>query len=82
MFHQVDYIMCNGGDWEAVYVDGEKYAEGHSTPTWVWLQIINELGFKTTDIYDEDAKLGPELDVFGGRFPQTLAEVEAYLNGS
>lgn len=52
------------GDWEALYIDGRKMAEGHSIPRW---ELLACLDIKYTE---EEVELD---DVGMGEFPEELS---------
>jgi hypothetical protein len=64
-------MYCEG-DWVGLYKDGVLVHEGHDIPDWVWLQ---ELGGDA--VYDQYGKADDE---FGGRCPNTWAEIEEVMN--
>jgi len=70
----VVFVMNQEGDWCAIYINGELYYEGHEIPTDVWVTLVGG-----RERYDDDGKAGPYLEVWGGRFPPTWAEVEEVL---
>ena len=42
----VKITVVKGDDWEALYIDGQKKAEGHSIPDWEFMQALNDAGFE------------------------------------
>ena len=48
------------GDWEVLLLNGEIYYEGHNIPTFIWLELICELGYEvsTKDLTDEEMECG------------------------
>lgn len=42
----IDYVSDTGGDWTAVYVNGEVYAQDHSIDDHKWLALIEEVGYQ------------------------------------
>lgn len=54
----IELIKCDSGDWKVLRVNcGEDYEfGGHSIPDYVWVEIIELLGYKVEQklISDED----------------------------
>ena len=53
-YTRIKVILNQNGDWEWLYVDDKLYYEGHSIPTEKWLELLEELGCDTENIYDEN----------------------------
>ena len=53
-------ITNESGDWEVLLLNGEIYYEGHSIPTFIWLNLITELGHvvNTRELADEEMECG------------------------
>lgn len=62
-----DVLYARGNDWEAVYIDGELIAEGHSID---WMGVIAELGCNT---YTQEVSCDWLED--RGDFPEDINEV-------
>ena len=56
----IKIITNESGDWEVLKVDEEEKYSGHSIPNFVWLELLNDLGHKTSikEISDEDMENG------------------------
>lgn len=80
MLSKVSVITCEAGDWTGLYLDGKLFSQGHSIPHFEWLQLLRKLGVETYEFYESDGQFGENLGVFGGRFPQDIAEVEKYID--
>lgn len=51
---KVDLIYDQGGDWAALYVNGELRCQGHSIRDEDWKAVITELGAETNDYVESD----------------------------
>jgi hypothetical protein len=45
---QIDYIM--GDDWEAVYVNGDIFAQNHSIDVHQWLDLLEKASFEKIEV--------------------------------
>lgn len=68
---KLTYISSSNGDWCGIYIDDKLYTEGHSIPTWEWLQIIKTLLIDTTKEYEVDGDWLEE----GGKLPQSFGDI-------
>lgn len=58
----ITFLFDEGGDWEALYVDGRKIIENHSLSS---TQVLDALGI------EYERREVPE-DPYGDGFPETL----------
>ncbi len=57
---KIEWITCPNGDWTAVRVNGEYFADGHSISTWDILELFRRLGAEVieTEVSDEAMETG------------------------
>ena len=60
MGNTINLVTNESGDWEVLLLNGEIYYEGHNIPTFIWLNLVHELGHvvSTKDLTDEEMEYG------------------------
>lgn len=60
MGNTICLVTNESGDWEVLFLNGEIYYEGHNIPTFIWLNLVRELGHEvsTKDLTDEEMESG------------------------
>lgn len=64
-------FVSNGDDWEAIYVDGEVWRQGHDIRARDWLELLEQFGGVTTSERHVDTEQSHEM----GCFPDLLKDV-------
>lgn len=56
----IGLVTNESGDWEVLLLNGEVYYEGHNIPAFIWLNLVNELGYvvNTRELTDEEMECG------------------------
>lgn len=54
--HVIKLINNKSGDWEVLKVDNKIYYQGHSIPSFIWLDLLADLCFEveSESISDKD----------------------------
>lgn len=81
---KITLVSWENGDWEALFVDGENVAEGHSIRVEDFFAVMHTLGAETEQIWfdDEDGELchsdslDPILAVMRGEAPLRSADFD------
>jgi hypothetical protein len=62
------FVGNDAGDWEALYVDGKLFCQGHEVETY---DVLRALGIKCDgfDVSDD------EMEELGCSFPDLLSEI-------
>ena len=60
MKNTIRLITNESGDWEVLLLNGEVYEEGHDIPTYTWINLIQDLGYKASveEVTDEEMENG------------------------
>lgn len=40
---KIDVVQSFEGDWQSIYIDGERFADGHRIDKEWWMDLIREL---------------------------------------
>lgn len=64
--------LVTSDDWQAIYIDGQKFREGHSIHTYEWVNLTSK-GPYDVSIYSIDDEDFLE-DIWGWDFPEKLDE--------
>lgn len=62
-------IRVMGGDWRAIYLDGEIHYQNHDIRDRVWLNLLIE-GVRIDDVIKKDVKITEQGS--GGYLPDTV----------
>lgn len=70
-----EFILCStvDGDWVGVYINDDIIHQGHSVPTYVWLEIIStNKGFDSVEYFEIS---NDYIEHIGGHFPDLFSEI-------
>lgn len=56
----VELITCDSGDWEVLKLNGKVFEEGHSIPSYAWLELLSVFNVESNEvsISDEEMEFG------------------------
>lgn len=46
-------LHTNEDDWRAIYINGEKWYEGHRIPDFIWLDLFDKAGQSIKVVLDD-----------------------------